>query len=112
MAPLNTCQASSPVEDLHTSQGSNVRAFRVKRLPNWWLSTWNVRSMVDTDGPVEVASQCRRGESRKVDQIVHVLGQYNIKIAALQETKINGLALMSIGCWERLYSLLEEVYPL
>ena len=43
--------------------------------------------MVDTDGPVEVASQSGRRESRKVDQIVHVLGQYNIKIAALQESK-------------------------
>ena len=58
MAPLSTCQASSPVEDLHTSQGSNVRAFRAKRLLNWQLSTWNMRSMVDTDGPVEVPSQC------------------------------------------------------
>ena len=43
--------------------------------------------MVDTDGPVEVASQCGRGQSHKVNQIVNVLGQYNIKIAALQETK-------------------------
>ena len=87
MAPLITRQASSPAEDLHTSQGSNVRAFRAKRLPSWRLSTWNIRSMVDTNGPVEVASQCGRGESRKVDQIVHVLGQYDIKIAALQEIK-------------------------
>ena len=46
-----------------------------------------MRSIVDTNGPVEVAGQSGWGESHKVDQIVHVLGQYNIKIAALQETK-------------------------
>ena len=34
-----------------------------------------------------LVNACGQGESRKVDQIVHVLGQYNIKIAALQETK-------------------------
>ena len=72
MAPLSTCQASIPVEDLRTSQGLNVFAFRVKRLPYWRLSTWNVRSMVDTDRPMEVASQSGQGESCKVDQIVNV----------------------------------------
>ena len=57
MALLGTCQAFSPADDLHPPQGSNVWAFRAKRLSNWWLSTWNLCSMVDTDGLVEVASQ-------------------------------------------------------
>ena len=32
--------------------------------------------MVDSDGPVEVASQFGKGESRKVDQIILTLKQY------------------------------------
>ena len=43
--------------------------------------------MLDTEGSVDVASQTGRGESRKVDQIIHNMGQYNIKIGALQENK-------------------------
>ena len=31
MAELSTCHASPPAEDLNTSQGSNVCAFKVKR---------------------------------------------------------------------------------
>ena len=34
-----------------------------------------------------MASQAGRGESRKIDQIIHTMEQYNIKIGALQETK-------------------------
>ena len=36
------------------------------------IGTWNVQSMVDTEGPIEVASQrtdSQRGEDRKVDQM-------------------------------------------
>ena len=47
--------------------------------------------MVDTEGPVEVASQQadgQRGEDRKVDQIVCDLERYDIVIGALQETKL------------------------
>ena len=43
--------------------------------------------MVDTDGSVKVASQTGREESRKVDQIIHAMGLYNIKVGALQGTK-------------------------
>ena len=41
MASLSTYQAPSPAKDLHTSKGSNTRAFSTRRLPNWWLGTWN-----------------------------------------------------------------------
>ena len=51
--------------------------------------------MVDTYEPVEVASQTRRGESQKVDQIILTLEQYNIKIGALQETKWFGFNVLT-----------------
>ena len=46
--------------------------------------------MVDTEGPVEIASQradSHRGEDRKVNLIVNELNRYDVKVAALQETK-------------------------
>ncbi len=43
----------TPAEALQTSQGRNRFAQSMRRLK---LGTWNVRSMVDTEGSVEVAS--------------------------------------------------------
>ena len=46
--------------------------------------------MVDTEGPVEIASQradSHRGEDRKVNLIVNELRRYDVRVAALQETK-------------------------
>ena len=44
--------------------------------------------MVDTEGPIEVASQsAERGEDRKVDQVVCELAKYGVVVGALQETK-------------------------
>ena len=48
-----------------------------------------MHSMVDTDGPVEVASakaDGQRGEDRTVDLIVNEMLIYGVKVAALQET--------------------------
>ena len=54
----------------------------------WRAGTWNLRSMVDTEGPIEVASQRKeRGEDRKVDTVVGELARYDVAIGALQETK-------------------------
>jgi len=64
--------------------------------------------MVDTEGPVEVASQRsggQRGEDRKIDQIVLELRRYNVSVGALQETKwfgdevyeVNGSVLLTAG---------------
>ena len=48
----------------------------------------NVCSMVDTEGPVEIASsRGDRGEDRKVDLIGKEMRKYNVKVTALQETK-------------------------
>ena len=55
---------------------------------DWICATWNVRSMVDTEGSVAVASQRgETGEERKVDQIVYELARYRVVVGALQETK-------------------------
>ena len=44
--------------------------------------------MVDTEGPVEIASsRGDKGEDRKVDLIVQDMRRYNVKVTALQETK-------------------------
>ena len=50
----------------------------------WRAGTWNVRSMVDTEGPIEVASQWNeRGEDRKVGLVVGKLARYDVVIGAL-----------------------------
>ena len=43
-------------------------------------STWNVRSMVDTEGPVDIASYGQRGEDRKIDQIVLELMRFGVSV--------------------------------
>lgn len=52
------------------------------------FGTWNVRSMVDTAGCVEVAScHAGRGEDCKVDLVISEQARYVIVVGALQETK-------------------------
>ena len=54
----------------------------------WRAGTWNVRLIVDMEGPIEVASQRNvRGEDSKVDLVVSELARYDVVIGALQETK-------------------------
>ena len=56
--------------------------------------------MVDTDGPVEIASQradSHRGEDRKVHLIVNELKRYDVKVAALQETKWFGSEVYQVS---------------
>jgi len=76
MASLGTRQACTPAEVLRASQGYHqlncTQRAKTAVLP---ASTWNVhvRSMVDTEDPVEEPSQRsngQRGEDRKKDQIV------------------------------------------
>ena len=91
MVSLNICQSCAPAEVLQASQGvyHQKSAHRAKTAV-LTASTWNVRSMVDTEGPIEIASNQhshRRGEDRKVDQIVLELMNYGVSVGALQETK-------------------------
>ena len=54
--------------------------------------------MVDTDRPIEIASQSAgRGEARKVDQVVHELGRYGVVVGALQETKWFGREVYDVN---------------
>ena len=94
MVSLDTYQACSPAEDLQPSQGRNKQhqqkhAHRARKT-NLFLKvgTWNVCSMVDTEGSIEVASQTdgKRGEDRNLDQVVSELARYDVVIGALQET--------------------------
>ena len=92
--------ASAPAEDLHTSQAKSVCAHRAKGKFHWRFVSWNVRSMLDTEGSIETARQGRdtlHAEDRKVDLVVRELGRYNIKVAALQETKWMGNAVYEVG---------------
>ena len=68
MASLAACQTYSPAEDLQPSQADSHHAHRArKRKPSsWHLGSWNVRSMVDTEGPVEIASS--RGDRGKTEK--------------------------------------------
>ena len=68
MASRTACQTCSPAEDLKLSQASSHHAHRArKRKPSsWHLGSWNVHSMVDTEGPVEIASSGgERGKTGK-----------------------------------------------
>ncbi len=62
MAPLGMRNVCTPAEALQTSQGRNRFAQSMRRLK---LGTWNVRSMVDTEGSVEVASQWADGQRKR-----------------------------------------------
>ena len=61
MASLSSCQECSPAEALHTSQGERSfrahRASRVQRSSVWVLASWNVRTLLDVEGPIETARQ-------------------------------------------------------
>ena len=62
MVSLISHQVCSPAEVLQTSQGRHPFAQRAKKgnTLSWHMGTWNVCSMVDTEGPVEVHVQkCR-----------------------------------------------------
>ena len=90
MVSLTACQTCSPAEDLQPSQDSSHHTHRTrKRKPSsWHLGSWNVHSMVDTEGPVEIASsRGDRGQDRKVDLIMREMRRYNMKVTAPQETK-------------------------
>ena len=73
MVSLTACQTCSPAKDLQPSQaGSHHAHIARKRKPSsWHLWSWNVRSMVDTEGPVEIASSRgdRGGEENRFDRV-------------------------------------------
>lgn len=99
MASLSSRAGHTPTESLQGSQETTNPALRrVKGAGahlSWYHGTWNVRSLLrsllDNEGPIEIAWQgpaCRQvSEDRRVDIVIHELQRYNICVAALQETK-------------------------
>ena len=86
MASLGTCQARTPEGGSNHYLAQRAR----KKSKRWRIDTWNVRSMVDTEGTVAIASRRQdgvRGEERKVDLIVREMKRYKVKVVGLQETK-------------------------
>ena len=53
--------------------------------------------MVDTEGPIEIASRSQREEDRKVDWIVREMKRYKVKVAGLQETKWFGSSVYDVS---------------
>ena len=104
MASLGTCQECSPAKALHTYQDERpFRARRAKRVQTsvLHLATWNVRTLLDVDGPIETARQRSDNEivvdERKIDQVIDELDKHKIDIAALQETRWFGKDTYTVG---------------
>ena len=73
MTSLTACQTCSPAEDLQPSQASSHHAHRARKRKSssWHFGAWNVCSMVDTEGLVEItSSRGDRREERKVDLVM------------------------------------------
>lgn len=61
------------------------------------FGSWNTRTLINADGPVETAS--RRGlvkDDRKIDVVLTELDKYEIEVAGLQETKWFGKAMFRL----------------
>ena len=100
MTPLNSSLACSPAEGLHASQEGTFKCAHrraKKRCKAWYFGTWNV---VDNEGTVETArlsSEKSESEDRRIDLVIRELDRYNIKVAALQETKWFGSHIYRVG---------------
>ena len=100
MVPLDSSLVSSAAEDLQASRFSSFAHRAKSRGSYMFLGTWNVRSLLDAEGPIETArqgSEARDAEDRRVDLVVRELERYHVKIAALQETKWFGNAVYTVG---------------
>ena len=65
-----------------------------------YAATWNVRSLLDSEGPIKTArqrSEVDRVEDWKINLVVRELGRYGVKIAALQKSKWFGNAVYKVG---------------
>ena len=104
MTPLMSCQECSRAEDLHPSQDERsqgaLRASQARKSGVWLLASWNVRTMLDVDRPIETARQGNvldAVDERKVDQIVAELVKYRVDVAGLQEMKWFGSSVYRVA---------------
>ena len=94
MVSLGSCQVCSPQMGLQPTESEPPftahRTRHKRKAAVWSLASWNVRSLVDVEGPVQTARQRKEvanAEERRIDQVVSELNRYKIDVAALQETK-------------------------
>ena len=81
MASLSSCQGFPPAEVLQPSQSEiSNDAHRASQMSGncaWHMVSWNVRTLVDVDGPIEIArfSSCDVSviDERKIDQVINEL---------------------------------------
>ena len=102
MVSLGSCQVCSPQMGLQPTESEPpFTAHRHKqKAAVWSLALWNVRSLVDVEGPVQTARQRKEvanAKKRRIDQVVGELNRYKIDVAALQETKWFGDAAYRVG---------------
>ena len=102
MVSLNSHLACTAAEALQASQPSSVahrtKLSRVQR-SSMFVATWNVRSLLESEGSVETARQTNEvqlAEDRKIDRVIKECDRYGVKIAALQETKWFGNAVYRV----------------
>ena len=60
MASLHSPLACPPAETLQSSRAKSNTAFKAEKSrkdPVWYIGTWNVRTLLDNEGPVETAMQ-------------------------------------------------------
>ena len=102
MVPLSTSLECPYAEELQDSHQVSNRAHRRAKLRRraWFFGTWNVRSLVDNEGSIDTARlshEVNEPEDRRIDLVVRELDCYNIKVAALQETKWFGRRVYIVG---------------
>ena len=104
MVSLGSCQVCSPQMGLQPTESEPPftahRTRHKRKAAVWSLASWNVRSLVDVEGPVQTARQRKEvtnAEERRIDQVVSELYRYKIDVAALQETKWVGDAAYRVG---------------
>ena len=76
------------------------------RLRTLAFGSWNVRTLVNNDGPVETAKRRVNFENlnfvpvvedRKIDLVIRELSRFDVEVAGLQETKWFGRDSFNIG---------------
>ena len=102
MTQLSAPPECSYAEELQASRQVSNRAHRRAKLKRcaWFFATWNVRSLVDNEGTINTARLSHgisEPEDRRIDLVIRELERYNIKVAALQETKWFGRNIYNIG---------------
>ena len=94
MAPPTSLQECSPAGDLHTSQAQQHSALRTSlttKLNVWNLASWNVRSLLDVDGPIEVA---RHTNNMKEKLTKLSMNYIDTRLMLLLNRKLDGLVMV------------------